>query len=234
MISVFYIDENRSVERADSCGDFKWAVLEPRWTGGLDNPPALIVSKMVSDEDAPMEIWRFDIHGLSNNNRGGKRAFVQTKPEVLPRPDVQVEDDNVLVRIYLKTDKRWDSGVGFFHVSKKWDGPVGCCFAAVSMSFQIIECSSLRGLSRQQVSDISSLLCTNAEKFNHNATIKKVLLFIFICWHFCSKYFCTSNELGFFMCWRGDGHFLIPLRATWFKVTLGGMWTGHHFSSPVL
>lgn len=28
MISVFYIDENRSAERADSCGEFKWAVLD--------------------------------------------------------------------------------------------------------------------------------------------------------------------------------------------------------------
>lgn len=38
MISVFYIDENRSAERADCCGEFKWAVLDQgapeagRWT----------------------------------------------------------------------------------------------------------------------------------------------------------------------------------------------------------
>lgn len=111
MISVFYIDENRSVERADSCGDFKWAVLEPRWTGGLDNPPALIVSKMVSDEDAPMEIWRFNIHGLSNNNqgRGGvcpDKVWGATKGRC-------TKDDDTFLWMYLKTDNHGDSVVGF-------------------------------------------------------------------------------------------------------------------------
>lgn len=29
------------------------------------------------------------------------------------------------------------------------------------------------------------------------------------------------------MCRGGEGHFLVPLRATWVEMTLGGMWTGH-------
>lgn len=47
--------------------------------------------KLVSDGDAPVETWRFDIHCLSNSNGKGKTAFVQMKSEVLPRPDVLVD-----------------------------------------------------------------------------------------------------------------------------------------------
>lgn len=148
MISVFYIDENRSVERADSCGDFKWAVLEPRWTGGLDNPPALIVSKMVSDEDAPMEIWRFNIHGLSNNNQGGKnglcpeKVWGATKGRCAGRC---TEDNDTLLWIYLKTDDHGDSIVGFscVHVLlKKEMVQLGVTLLLFPCNFKLITVSS--------------------------------------------------------------------------------------------
>lgn len=56
--------------------------------------------KLVSDEDAPMETWRFNVHCLSNNTGRGKTTSVQMKSEVLPRPDVLVDVLNTKKTFY--------------------------------------------------------------------------------------------------------------------------------------
>lgn len=55
--------------------------------------PALIVSKTVSDEDVPMEIWRFYVIGSGDNNRGEekKKQSLSNQSEVLPRPNMRLD-----------------------------------------------------------------------------------------------------------------------------------------------
>lgn len=78
MISVFYIDENRSAEGQTDV--FKWAV----WTKvnrSLDRSLALMINIILSDEDAPMEIWHVSADSCSHDVWASARPVVQTDAE---------------------------------------------------------------------------------------------------------------------------------------------------------